>query len=225
MRASAARVVDSSGPVRPRLPACAPNRRTPRCRALFSRRKCASGSRNSDRMRMRPRVRAVQELLVQVRDGTPLAMRCCWVQVIPCCSSSSTFFFNSRTVLSSSGSLGKAVTARSHSLAAKAGEPEIARALGHVAANAALRVDHGVVVNREVPARPHLPGQQHVALQHRAAGQARLRADDVVLAHHAGVAHLHQAVDLGAALDARLAHRGAVDRGERSASPRRLRSR
>ena len=64
------------------------------------------------------------------------------------------------------------------------------------------------------PDDAHLSGQQHVPLQHGAARQAGLRADDVVLAHRAGVAHLHQAVDLGAALHARFAHRGAIHRGE-----------
>ena len=105
--------------------------------------------------------------------------------------------------------------ARSHSCASNAGEPEITRARGHIAADAALRVDHGVVVNGEMAGNAHLPGQQHVLLQNGAARQTGLRADDVVLAHHAGVADLHQAVDLRAALHARFAHGGAVHRGER----------
>ena len=64
------------------------------------------------------------------------------------------------------------------------------------------------------PGDAHLPGQQHVLLQDRTAGEAGLRADDVVFADHAGVADLHQAVDLRAALHARFAHGGAVDRGQ-----------
>ena len=80
----------------------------------------------------------------------------------------------------------------------------------HVAADAALGVDDGVVVDGEVAGDADLPGQQHVLLEDGTAGQARLGANDVVLADDAGVADLDQVVDLGAALDARLAHGGAV---------------
>ena len=77
----------------------------------------------------------------------------------------------------------------------------------HVAADAALRVDDGVVVNGQVSGDAHLSGQQNVLSENGAAGETSLRADDVVLADHAGVAHLHQAVDFCAALHTRFAHR------------------
>src|SRR5205085_249537 len=51
--------------------------------------------------------------------------------------------------------------------------------------------------------------------ENRTAGQASLRADDVVFPHHAGMSHLHQAIDLGAPLDARFSHRRAIDGSER----------
>src|SRR5579862_4227886 len=72
------------------------------------------------------RIGAVQELFVQVGDRTPVAVIGSWYRlVVHFFSNSSTLRFNSRSVLSNSGSLGNAVTARSHSLAAKAGEPEM----------------------------------------------------------------------------------------------------
>ena len=77
-----------------------------------------------------------------------------------------------------------------------------------------MRVDDGVFVDGEVARDADLSGQQHISFQHGAAGQTGLRADDIIFAHHAGVADLHQAVDFGAALDAGFAHRGAVHRGE-----------
>src|SRR5271165_1874510 len=61
----------------------------------------------------------------------------------------------------------------------------------------------------------NLTGEQNILFQNAAAGQPGLRADDIVLADHTGVAYLHQAVDFGSTANPRLAHRGAIDGGER----------
>src|ERR1043166_4307061 len=89
------------------------------------------------------------------------------------------------------------------------------RARLDIASDAALRIDHGVVVNRQMAGDAHLSGEQYTLAQHTRSGQARLGANDVVLADHRSVTHLHEAVYLGAAAHARLAHRGPVDRRER----------
>ena len=104
--------------------------------------------------------------------------------------------------------------ARSHLRRIERRRPRHARVRLHIAADSALRIDDRAFVNREMPGNAHLSGQKHVLLQHGTSRQTRLRANDIVLAHHAVVAHLHQAVDLGAAPHARLAERGAVDRSE-----------
>src|ERR1035438_8942911 len=72
-----------------------------------------------------------------------------------------------------------------------------------------------MVVYGEVPGNADLSGQQHSFAEDRTAGESSLRADDVILAHHRGVTYLHQAVDFGPALHARLSHRGAIDGGKR----------
>src|SRR5262249_35753609 len=69
-------------------------------------------------------------------------------------------------------------------------------------------------MHREMSARTHLAGQDNVAFQHRAASEASLRTHDVVFAARAGVTHLHQGIDLGAALDTRLPHGCPIHGGE-----------
>src|SRR5207245_8814767 len=89
------------------------------------------------------------------------------------------------------------------------------RARLDIASDAALRIAHSVVVNRQMAGDAHLSGEQYTLAQHTRSGQARLGANDVVLADHRSVTHLHQAVYFGAAAHARLAHRGPVDRRAR----------
>jgi len=78
----------------------------------------------------------------------------------------------------------------------------------------ALGVNHGIVVNGEMTGNAHLSRKKDSFPQNGRSGESCLGADDVVFADHAGVTDLHQAIDLGAAADARLADRGAIDRGE-----------
>jgi hypothetical protein len=61
----------------------------------------------------------------------------------------------------------------------------------------------------------NLTCQEHVLFENAAARQARLRTNNVVFAHHGGMAYLHQAVDLSASLHASLSDGGAIDSGER----------
>src|SRR5665213_1710324 len=84
----------------------------------------------------------------------------------------------------------------------------------HIAANPALRVYDCAFVNREMAGNAHLPREQDVLFEHGTARQAGLRADDIVFAHDAGMADLHQAVDLRAPPHAGFAHRGAVHRSK-----------
>src|SRR5579871_6579160 len=83
-----------------------------------------------------------------------------------------------------------------------------------VAPEAALSIDDRTFVDGEVARGTGLPGEQDIALQGGAAGQAGLRADDIVFADYASMADLHQTVDLGAALYKCFSDRGAVDAGE-----------
>ena len=69
-------------------------------------------------------------------------------------------------------------------------------------------------MNGEVSGDTDLSREEHILLKDGTAGQTGLRADDVIFANHAGVADLHQTVDLGPAFDTGLAHGGAVHRGE-----------
>ena len=85
------------------------------------------------------------------------------------------------------------------------------RARGDIASNPALSIDNRPFVDGQMPRNAGLPRKQDVFFEDRAARQPRLRADDVVFADLAGMPHLHQPVDLGAAADARLTDRGAVD--------------
>src|SRR3954454_22196206 len=62
--------------------------------------------------------------------------------------------------------------------------------------------------------RTDLTGHDDVLLQDRAAGQARLRADYVVLTDHTGVADLAETIDFGTTFDARFTEAGAIHRGE-----------
>src|ERR1043166_8595817 len=61
------------------------------------------------------------------------------------------------------------------------------RARLDIASDAALRIDHGVVVNRQMAGDAHLSGEQYTLAQHTRSGQARLGANDVVLAHRGPV--------------------------------------
>ena len=56
-----------------------------------------------------------------------------------------------------------------------------------------------------------LPRQKHVPLQNAAPCQSCLCADDIVLPHHAGVTHLYETVDLGAAFHPRFPYGGPVN--------------
>ena len=58
---------------------------------------------------------------------------------------------------------------------------------------------------------PTCPARSTFLLEDATAGEARLRADDVVLADHAGMPDLDKAVDFGAALHARFSDRRPVD--------------
>ncbi len=60
----------------------------------------------------------------------------------------------------------------------------------------------------------NLPRQQNILLQNGAARQSGLRANDIIFAHDAGMAHLHQAVDLGSPLHASFADGRTVDGGQ-----------
>ena len=94
-------------------------------------------------------------------------------EVVAAPSRRSKRFSNCRTVFSSSGSFGKAVMARSHSRASNAGDPDITAPAGHVAADAALRVDHRVVVNGQMAGDAHLSGQQDILLQNASCRRGR----------------------------------------------------
>ena len=89
------------------------------------------------------------------------------------------------------------------------------RRSGNVAADAALRVDDGVVVDGEMARDADLSGEQDALAGDAAAGEAGLRTDNVVLADVAGVPDLDEAVDFRATADAGFADRGAVHGGER----------
>src|SRR5215212_1614691 len=82
---------------------------------------------------------------------------------------------------------------------------------GDVVARGALGREHHVVADFEVTGDARLTGEDDAAADARAAGEPHLRAEEGVLADRARVADLDEVVDLGAARDARLADRGAVD--------------
>ena len=75
-----------------------------------------------------------------------------------------------------------------------------------IVADATLRVNHRAIVNREMAGDAHLASQKDALAQDGGSGKTSLGTDNVVFADHAGVADLHQAIDLGAAADARLAN-------------------
>ena len=64
------------------------------------------------------------------------------------------------------------------------------------------------------PDMPTCPASSTLRSRMDLAGEAGLRADDVVLANHAGMPDLYQAVDLGAAFDPGFADGGAIHRRE-----------
>ena len=89
-------------------------------------------------------------------------------------------------------------------------------ALGALTGNQAMQqvkagLDAIYLSGWQVAGDANLAGQQNIVAENGAPRQARLRADDVVFSDLAGMAHLHQSVDLGAAADTRLTHCGTVD--------------
>src|SRR5690349_14783154 len=75
----------------------------------------------------------------------------------------------------------------------------------------ALRGQCSAVVHVEMPRRSRLSGEDAAVADDRGAGETDLRANQRVFADFAGVADLHEIVDLGAAGDARFADGGAVN--------------
>src|SRR3984957_20887499 len=63
--------------------------------------------------------------------------------------------------------------------------------------------------------RAHLPGENAAISDFRGACKAHLAAEHRVRAYFAGVTHLDQIIDLGAAPDTGFAHGGAVDHAVR----------
>src|SRR6476659_9828968 len=62
-----------------------------------------------------------------------------------------------------------------------------------------------------MPADAHLPADDHVVFDVRAAGNPDLRGEQHVAPDGDAVSDLHQVVDLGAGLDTRFAHGGTID--------------
>ena len=89
------------------------------------------------------------------------------------------------------------------------------RARLDIASDAALRIDHGVVVNRQVAGDADLARQQHVLFENRTAGESGLGADDVVLSDDAGMTDLTEAVNFRSALHASFTEAGTIDGRER----------
>ncbi len=82
-----------------------------------------------------------------------------------------------------------------------------------VRGNARLGGGNDVVADRQVAGNAHLAGKDHVAAELAAPRQACLPAEQGVLPDVAGVAHLHEIVNLGPAPQAGFSYRSSIHAG------------
>jgi hypothetical protein len=82
-------------------------------------------------------------------------------------------------------------------------------------ANARLSIDGSSLPDRQVSRRAGLSRHGDARFKDGTSRKTGLSADNVILAHNAGVADLHQAIELGPTLYPCLAHGGPIHRCER----------